>query len=144
MPSMNSASVESLSNKMKKSLPRWWKKRFSASITESDPSCKVVYLGNVLTGWAKGKPDSIQIFSQKKKNYFQVFVCKSRTHSANQFTSAISHWNDFFKFQIFDVQCHWTQPEKSFNGIPPDAFIVCRWAGDVSDSFYRLADPSRA
>ena len=64
---MNSASVESLSNKMKKSLPRWWKKRFSASITESDPSCKVVYLGHVLTGWAKGKPDSIQIFSQKKK-----------------------------------------------------------------------------
>ena len=35
-------------------MPRWWKKRFTAVITESDPSCKVVYLGNVLTGWAKG------------------------------------------------------------------------------------------
>jgi hypothetical protein len=36
-------------------MPRWWKKRFTAVITESDPSFKVVYLGNVLTGWAKGR-----------------------------------------------------------------------------------------
>ena len=47
--------MESFGLKMKKSIPRWWKKRFSATITETDPSCKVVYLGNVLTGWAKGK-----------------------------------------------------------------------------------------
>lgn len=48
--------MESLSAKMKKTslMPRWWKKRFTAVITETDPSCKVVYLGNVLTGWAKG------------------------------------------------------------------------------------------
>ena len=45
---------ETLGGKMKKSLPRWWKKRHTAVITEADPSCKVVYLGNVLTGWAKG------------------------------------------------------------------------------------------
>lgn len=50
-------SMESL--KTKKTIgsglvPRWWKRRFTATITESDPSCKVVYLGNVLTGWAKG------------------------------------------------------------------------------------------
>ena len=82
---MNSASVESLSNKMKKSLPRWWKKRFSASITESDPSCKVVYLGHVLTGWAKGKPDSIQISPppKKKKNLFPGF-CMQITHALGQ------------------------------------------------------------
>lgn len=50
-------SMETLSAKMKKTslMPRWWKKRFTAVITESDPSFKVVYLGNVLTGWAKGK-----------------------------------------------------------------------------------------
>ena len=48
--------METLSAKMKKTslMPRWWKKRFTAVITESDPSFKVVYLGNVLTGWAKG------------------------------------------------------------------------------------------
>jgi len=68
---MNSASVESLSNKMKKSLPRWWKKRFSASITESDPSCKVVYLGNVLTGWAKGDGCLDKPLATLWKNYCQ-------------------------------------------------------------------------
>ena len=49
-------SIESLGAKMKKSLvPRWFKKRYqTATISECDPSCKVVYLGNVLTGWAKG------------------------------------------------------------------------------------------
>ena len=52
--------MDTLSAKMKKTslMPKWWKKRFTAVITESDPSCKVVYLGNVLTGWAKG--NSIQ------------------------------------------------------------------------------------
>lgn len=44
--------MESL--KMKKKVSRWWKRRFTATITETDPSFKVVYLGNVLTGWAKG------------------------------------------------------------------------------------------
>ncbi len=39
---------------MKKKVSRWWKRRFTATITETDPSFKVVYLGNVLTGWAKG------------------------------------------------------------------------------------------
>ena len=49
--------------KMKKStLPRWWKRRFTATITEADPSCKVVYLGNVLTGWAKGSVHIFPIF----------------------------------------------------------------------------------
>ena len=33
---------------------KFWKKR-SANISEYDPTFRVVYLGNVLTGWAKGK-----------------------------------------------------------------------------------------
>jgi len=33
---------------------KFWKKRSSANITEYDPTFRVVYLGNVLTGWAKG------------------------------------------------------------------------------------------
>ena len=32
----------------------FWKRK-SVSITEYDPTYRVIYLGNVLTGWAKGK-----------------------------------------------------------------------------------------
>ncbi|KAG5869827.1 hypothetical protein JTB14_020185 [Gonioctena quinquepunctata] len=31
-----------------------WKKYASATISRPDPSYRVVYLGNVVTGWAKG------------------------------------------------------------------------------------------
>ena len=34
----------------------FWKRR-TANITDYDPTYRVVYLGNVLTGWAKGKKD---------------------------------------------------------------------------------------
>ena len=33
----------------------FWKRK-SAQITDYDPTYRVIYLGNVLTGWAKGKP----------------------------------------------------------------------------------------
>lgn len=36
------------------SLKKLWKRK-SAVITEYDPSYKVIYLGNVVTGWAKGR-----------------------------------------------------------------------------------------
>lgn len=39
---------------LKQGLGRLWRRR-SVTISEYDPSYKVVYLGNVLTGWAKGK-----------------------------------------------------------------------------------------
>ena len=42
---------------------KFWKKR-SANISEYDPTFRVVYLGNVLTGWAKGK-----FFLKKNKNF---------------------------------------------------------------------------
>ena len=35
----------------------FWKRR-TANITDYDPTYRVVYLGNVLTGWAKGKKAS--------------------------------------------------------------------------------------
>lgn len=38
---------------LKQGLGRLWRRR-SVTITEYDPTYKVVYLGNVLTGWAKG------------------------------------------------------------------------------------------
>ena len=37
----------------------FWKRK-SASITDYDPQYRVTYLGNVLTGWAKG--ESIPLF----------------------------------------------------------------------------------
>ncbi|XP_078033574.1 uncharacterized protein LOC144468177 [Augochlora pura] len=41
---------------LKKGLGRLWRRhRGNASITEYDPCYKVAYLGNVLTGWAKGE-----------------------------------------------------------------------------------------
>ena len=41
---------------LKRGLGRLWRRhRGNASITEYDPCYKVAYLGNVLTGWAKGK-----------------------------------------------------------------------------------------
>ena len=47
------------------SLPRlpskakfWKKKSSSAKLTEVDPSYRAIYLGNVLTGWAKGKAET--------------------------------------------------------------------------------------
>lgn len=39
---------------LKQGLGKLWRRR-SVTITEYDPTYKVVYLGNVLTGWAKGK-----------------------------------------------------------------------------------------
>lgn len=33
----------------------WWKRTHSVDISSPDPEFKVSYLGNVLTGWAKGK-----------------------------------------------------------------------------------------
>lgn len=41
---------------LKRGLGRLWRRhRGNASITEYDPCYKVAYLGNVLTGWAKGE-----------------------------------------------------------------------------------------
>ena len=34
----------------------FWKKKRSAVISDVDPQYRVTYLGNVLTGWAKGEP----------------------------------------------------------------------------------------
>lgn len=41
---------------LKRGLGKLWRRhRGNASITEYDPCYKVAYLGNVLTGWAKGE-----------------------------------------------------------------------------------------
>ena len=49
MSSLNLPTIPRLPSKAK-----FWKKR-SANISDYDPTFRVIYLGNVLTGWAKGK-----------------------------------------------------------------------------------------
>lgn len=53
---------------LKMSLGRLWKRR-SVTITEYDPTYKVAYLGNVLTGWAKGDGCVEKPLSTLWKNY---------------------------------------------------------------------------
>lgn len=48
---LSSRTLRSLS----KSLGRFWRRSHSVEISPPDPEYKVLYLGNVLTGWAKGK-----------------------------------------------------------------------------------------
>lgn len=54
---------------LKLSLGKLWKRR-SVTITEYDPTYKVAYLGNVLTGWAKGKFLVISEVFSKNLHYF--------------------------------------------------------------------------
>ena len=60
LPRMSSRSQERLgpetrsrSRDLRNKISFW--KRKSASITDYDPQYRVIYLGNVLTGWAKGE-----------------------------------------------------------------------------------------
>lgn len=60
---------------------KFWKKR-SANISEYDPTFRAIYLGNVLTSWAKGKPAFIRNISIKRSclspsdsNTFQHNMC---------------------------------------------------------------------
>ena len=76
----------------------FWKRK-SANITEYDPTYRVVYLGNVLTGWAKG---------ESFLGYFRAFVIKSpppirRRHlnlTQYQITSNLRRW-PWTKSRIF-------------------------------------------
>lgn len=55
---------------LKRGLGRLWRRhRGNVSITEYDPSYKVAYLGNVLTGWAKGEGCVEKPISTLWRNY---------------------------------------------------------------------------
>lgn len=58
---------------LKLSLGKLWKRR-SVTITEYDPTYKVAYLGNVLTGWAKGK---FFVISDSVKRTLPAMCCKT-------------------------------------------------------------------
>ncbi|KAK8753073.1 hypothetical protein OTU49_002376 [Cherax quadricarinatus] len=51
-------------------LKKLWRKK-SVTITEYDPTYKVVYLGNVLTGWAKGEGCVDKPLATLWRNYYQ-------------------------------------------------------------------------
>ena len=56
----------------------FWKRR-TANITDYDPTYRVVYLGNVLTGWAKGKKKATHIYmkgspSSTPEGIFQKYI----------------------------------------------------------------------
>lgn len=50
----------------------FWKKSYSVSISEPDPEFKVAYLGNVLTGWAKGMCGLFVCFIYFIVNYTRI------------------------------------------------------------------------
>ncbi len=52
----------------------FWKRR-SASITDYDPQYRVTYLGNVLTGWAKGEKAFFMSILQSTRSCFKIFYC---------------------------------------------------------------------
>ena len=87
----NVVTMDSFGSKVKKSLPGWCKKRFSVTITESDPSCKVVYLGNVLTGWAKGKPSSNSFTVHSSYNIYIVILHTTVKHLTIHTKLSIHH-----------------------------------------------------
>merc|ERR1719361_2589424 len=78
----------------------FWKKR-SANITDYDPSYRVIYLGNVLTGWAKGdgcvdKPLSTlwrnHISSEKADILMKVTVVGSGLRAVTKEHGLTEYW----------------------------------------------------
>jgi hypothetical protein len=57
---------------LRNGLGRLWRRR-SATITDYDPTFRVSYLGNVLTGWAKGT-SHIFFLIMSNKNLYSFFI----------------------------------------------------------------------
>ena len=55
---------------------KFWKKRRSEDLGDSDPSYRAIYLGNVLTGWAKGK---FQMLCIHFRSYI-IFITRTYIH----------------------------------------------------------------
>lgn len=81
-------------------LNKFWKKR-SVTITEYDPTYKVVYLGNVLTAWAKGEGCVDKPLATLWKNYCQnskpdvcmkVTVCNSGLKAITKEHGLTEYW----------------------------------------------------
>ena len=80
---------------------KFWKKRSSADITDFDPTFRVIYLGNVLTGWAKGdgcvdKPLATlwknHKTSEKPDIIMKVTVCASGLKAVTKEHGLTEYW----------------------------------------------------
>lgn len=59
----------------------FWKRR-TANITDYDPTYRVIYLGNVLTGWAKGAvQEEVQEMVQEKVQEEVQEEVKNKVHN---------------------------------------------------------------
>lgn len=79
---------------------KFWKKR-SANISEYDPTFRVIYLGNVLTGWAKGdgcvdKPLATlwknHMTTEKPNIIMKVTVCASGLKATTKEHGLTEYW----------------------------------------------------
>ncbi|GAB6026268.1 hypothetical protein CHUAL_012476 [Chamberlinius hualienensis] len=83
-------------------LSKFWTKKRSVTITEYDPTYKVVYLGNVLTAWAKGEGCSDKPLTTLWKNYCQnvrpdvqmkVTICNSGLKAVTKEHGLTEYWS---------------------------------------------------
>ena len=91
---------------MNLNINKFWKKR-SITITEYDPTYKVVYLGNVLTAWAKGEGCVDKPLATLWKNYCQnvkpdvymkVTVCNSGLKAVTKEHGLTEYWSHRITF----------------------------------------------
>ncbi|XP_062127092.1 uncharacterized protein LOC133839512 isoform X2 [Drosophila sulfurigaster albostrigata] len=99
-------SEDQLSTKAMRTLTRglgklWWKRTHSVDISTPDPEYKVSYLGNVLTGWAKGEGCVEKQLNTLWRNYTQhskpdvimrVKVCASGLKATTRQHGLTEYW----------------------------------------------------
>lgn len=100
------ANLQSHDMTMSLNIQRFWKKR-SVTITEYDPTYKVVYLGNVMTAWAKGEGCTDKPLATLWKNYCQsskadvsmkVTVCNSGLKAVTKEHGLTEYWANRITF----------------------------------------------
>ncbi|XP_023177010.2 uncharacterized protein LOC111603586 isoform X2 [Drosophila hydei] len=99
---------DQLSTKAMRTLSRglgklWWKRTHSVDISTPDPEYKVSYLGNVLTGWAKGEGCVEKQLNTLWRNYTQhtkpdvimrVKVCASGLKATTRQHGLTEYWSN--------------------------------------------------
>ncbi|EDV92892.1 uncharacterized protein LOC6563347 [Drosophila grimshawi] len=99
---------DQLSSKAMRTLTRglgklWWKRSHSVDISTPDPEYKVSYLGNVLTGWAKGEGCVEKQLNTLWRNYTQhtkpdvimrVKVCASGLKATTRQHGLTEYWSN--------------------------------------------------
>lgn len=83
-------------------ISKLWRKKRSVTITEYDPTYKVVYLGNVLTAWAKGEGCADKPLTTLWKNYchnvrpdvhMKITICNSGLKAVTKEHGLTEYWS---------------------------------------------------